>query len=196
VVRFYDPSAGRVTLDGRDVRTLTLASLREQVALVFQDAIIFGASIRENIAYGRPDASAAEVEAAARAAHAHEFIAAMPQGYDTIVGERGVTLSGGQRQRVSIARAFVKDAPVLILDEPTSALDAENEHAVLEALHRLVQGRTTIIIAHRLSTIRGVDRIVVMQDGAVAEEGTHGELLARREVYARLHALQATAVSS
>jgi ATP-binding cassette subfamily B protein len=196
VVRFYDPSAGRVTLDGRDVRTLTLASLREQVALVFQDAIIFGASIRENIAYGRPDASAAEVEAAARAAHAHEFIAAMPQGYDTIVGERGVTLSGGQRQRLSIARAFVKDAPVLILDEPTSALDAENEHAVLEALHRLVQGRTTIIIAHRLSTIRGVDRIVVMQDGAVAEEGTHGELLARREVYARLHALQATAVSS
>jgi ATP-binding cassette, subfamily B, bacterial len=191
MVRFYDPVAGRITLDGYDLRALTLRSLRENVALVLQDPIIFAASLRENIAYGRPDATAAEVEAAARAANAHDFIAALPDGYDTIVGERGVTLSGGQRQRVGIARAFVKDAPVLILDEPTSALDAENERAVLDALSRLVRGRTTLIIAHRLSTIRSADRIVVLQDGAIVEEGTHRELLARREVYARLHALQA-----
>jgi ATP-binding cassette, subfamily B, bacterial len=191
MVRFYDPIAGRITLDGYDLRALTLRSLRENVALVLQDPIIFAASLRENIAYGRPDATAAEVEAAARAANAHDFIAALPDGYDTIVGERGVTLSGGQRQRVGIARAFVKDAPVLILDEPTSALDAENERAVLDALSRLVRGRTTLIIAHRLSTIRSADRIVVLQDGAIVEEGTHRELLARRDVYARLHALQA-----
>jgi ATP-binding cassette subfamily B protein/subfamily B ATP-binding cassette protein MsbA len=191
-VRFYDPQAGRVTLDDDDVRTLTLRSLRENVALVLQDPIVFGASIRENIAYGRPAATAAEVERAARAANAHEFVAALPEGYDTVVGERGVTLSGGQRQRLSIARAFVKDAPVLILDEPTSALDADNERAILDALARLMKGRTTLIIAHRLSTVRHADRIVVLQDGAVAEQGTHGELLARRRVYARLHALQAT----
>jgi ATP-binding cassette subfamily B protein len=191
MVRFYDPVAGRITLDGYDLRALTLRSLRENVALVLQDPIIFAASLRENIAYGRPNATAAEVEAAARAANAHDFIAALPEGYDTIVGERGVTLSGGQRQRVGIARAFVKDAPVLILDEPTSALDADNERAVLDALSRLVRGRTTLIIAHRLSTIRSADRIVVLQDGAIVEEGTHRELLARRDVYARLHALQA-----
>jgi ATP-binding cassette subfamily B protein/subfamily B ATP-binding cassette protein MsbA len=191
-VRFYDPQAGRVTLDDDDVRTLTLRSLRENVALVLQDPIVFGASIRENIAYGRPAATAAEVERAARAANAHEFVATLPEGYDTVVGERGVTLSGGQRQRLSIARAFVKDAPVLILDEPTSALDADNERAILDALARLMEGRTTLIIAHRLSTVRHADRIVVLQDGAVAEQGTHGELLARRRVYARLHALQAT----
>jgi ATP-binding cassette, subfamily B, bacterial len=191
MVRFYDPVAGRITLDGYDLRALTLRSLRENVALVLQDPIIFAASLRENIAYGRPNATAAEVEAAARAANAHDFIVALPEGYDTIVGERGVTLSGGQRQRVGIARAFVKDAPVLILDEPTSALDADNERAVLDALSRLVRGRTTLIIAHRLSTIRSADRIVVLQDGAIVEEGTHRELLARRDVYARLHALQA-----
>jgi ATP-binding cassette subfamily B protein/subfamily B ATP-binding cassette protein MsbA len=196
VVRFYDPAAGRITLDGYDLRALTLRSLRENVALVLQDPIVFGASIRENIAYGRPDATVAEVEAAARAANAHEFIVALPDGYDTVVGERGVTLSGGQRQRLSIARAFVKDAPVLILDEPTSALDADNERAVLDALARLVKGRTTLIIAHRLSTIRGADRIVVLQDGAVAEEGPHEALLARGGVYARLHARQAAPVPS
>jgi ATP-binding cassette subfamily B protein/subfamily B ATP-binding cassette protein MsbA len=195
VVRFYDPRGGRVTLDGHDLRTLTLSSLREHVALVLQDPIVFGASIRENIAYGRPDATDEEVEHAARAANAHEFIAGLPEAYGTIVGERGVTLSGGQRQRLSIARAFVKNAPVLVLDEPTSALDAESERAVLDALERLMKGRTTLIIAHRLSTIRGADRIVVLQDGAIAEEGTHGELLARREVYARLHALQAAPVT-
>ncbi len=195
-VRFYDPRAGRITLDGHDQRALTLRSLRESVALVLQDPIVFGASLRENIAYGRPDASAEAVEQAARAANAHEFIAALPEGYDTVVGERGVTLSGGQRQRVSIARAFVKDAPVLILDEPTSALDAENERAILDALARLMRGRTTLIIAHRLSTVRHADRVVVLQDGAVAEQGTHGALLARGTVYAHLHALQAAPVSS
>lgn len=192
LVRFYDPVAGRILLDGHDLRALTLHSLRESVALVLQDPIIFAASIRENIAYGRPDATPEDVESAARAANAHEFIAALPVGYDTVVGERGATLSGGQRQRLAIARAFVKDAPVLILDEPTSALDAENEHTILEALARLMKGRTTVIIAHRLSTIRDADRIVVLQDGGLAEQGTHGELLARRGVYARQHALQAT----
>jgi ATP-binding cassette, subfamily B, bacterial len=196
VVRFYDPQAGRITLDGYDLRALTLRSLRENVALVLQDPIVFGASIRENIAYGRPDATAEDVERAARAANAHEFIVGLPEGYDTVVGERGVTLSGGQRQRVSIARAFVKDAPVLILDEPTSALDAENERAILDALARLMKGRTTLIIAHRLSTVRHADRIVVLQDGAVVEAGTHGELLARRTVYAHLYALQAAPATS
>jgi ATP-binding cassette subfamily B protein/subfamily B ATP-binding cassette protein MsbA len=196
VVRFYDPQAGRVTLDGRDLRELTLRSLRENVALVLQDPIIFGASIRENIAYGRPAASTAEIEQAARDAGAHDFIVALPQGYDTVVGERGVTLSGGQRQRLAIARAFVKDAPVLILDEPTSALDADNERAVLDALGRLMQGRTTLIIAHRLSTVRHADRIVVLQDGAVVEQGSHAELLDRRQLYAHLHALQAAPVPS
>jgi ATP-binding cassette subfamily B protein len=196
LVRFYDPQAGRITLDGLDLRSLTLRSLRENVALVLQDPIVFGASIRENIAYGRPDATAEEVERAARAANAHEFVAGLPQGYDTVVGERGVTLSGGQRQRIAIARAFVKDAPVLILDEPTSALDAENERAILDALARLMKGRTTLIIAHRLSTVRPAGRIVVLQDGAVVEEGTHGELLARRAAYARLHALQTAPAAS
>jgi ATP-binding cassette, subfamily B, bacterial len=196
VVRFYDPQAGRITLDGYDLRALTLRSLRENVALVLQDPIVLGATIRENIAYGRPAATAEDVERAARAANAHEFIAALPEGYATVVGERGVTLSGGQRQRVAIARAFVKDAPVLILDEPTSALDAENERAILEALARLMKGRTTLIIAHRLSTIRPADRIVVLEGGVVVEQGTHTELLARRRVYARLHSLQAAPVTS
>jgi ATP-binding cassette, subfamily B, bacterial len=191
MIRFYDPQGGRITLDGYDLRALTLRSLRENIALVLQDPIIFATSLRENIAYGRPDATPADVEAAARAANAHDFIAALPDGYDTIVGERGVTLSGGQRQRVGIARAFVKDAPVLILDEPTSSLDADNERAVLDALARLVKGRTTLVIAHRLSTIRGANRIAVLQDGTIVEEGTHRELLARRNVYARLHELQA-----
>ena len=195
VVRFYDPQAGRITLDGYDLRALTLRSLRENVALVLQDPIVFGATIRENIAYGRPAATAEEVERAARAANAHEFIAALPEGYATVVGERGVTLSGGQRQRVAIARAFVKDAPVLILDEPTSAVDAENERAILEALARLMKGRTTLIIAHRLSTIRHADRIVVLEGGGVVEQGTHTELLARPRVYARLHSLQAAPVT-
>jgi ATP-binding cassette subfamily B protein/subfamily B ATP-binding cassette protein MsbA len=195
LVRFYDPQAGRITLDGRDLRGLTLRSLRENIAVVLQDPIVFGASIRENIAYGRPDASDEAVERAARDANAHDFIAALPQRYETVVGERGVTLSGGQRQRLAIARAFVKDAPLLILDEPTSALDADNERAILDALVRLMKGRTTVIIAHRLSTVRHADRIVVLENGVVVEQGTHAELLARRQVYARLHAIQAAPVA-
>jgi ATP-binding cassette, subfamily B, bacterial len=189
-LRFYDPTAGRIILDGHDVRRLTLRSLRDQVAVVLQEPVLFAASIRENIAYGRPDASPEDIEAAARAAGAHEFIAALPAGYDARIGERGATLSGGQRQRLAIARAFVKDAPVLVLDEPTSALDAETERTLVDVLGRLMKDRTTLIIAHRLSTIRGADRIAVLSDGVLAETGTHAELLARSAAYARLHSLQ------
>ena len=190
LVRFYDPTAGRITLDGRDLRSLTLGSLRESIALVLQDAVLFGTSVRENIAYGRPGATDDEVVAAARAAGAHDFITTLPGGYDARIGERGVMLSGGQRQRLAIARAFVKDAPVLILDEPTSALDAESEAALLAALERLMQGRTTLIIAHRLSTIRNATRIAVLQDGALVGLGTHDALLADNVLYARLWQLQ------
>jgi ATP-binding cassette subfamily B protein/subfamily B ATP-binding cassette protein MsbA len=190
LVRFYDPSAGRITLDGRDLRDVTLRSLRDHVALVLQDPVLFGSSVRENIGYGRIDATEAEIVAAARAAGAHDFITALPDGYDTPIGERGVTLSGGQRQRLAIARAFVKDAPVLILDEPTSALDAESEAALLAALERLMQGRTTLIIAHRLSTLRNAHRIAVLREGALIAVGAHSQLLADSEVYARLWRLQ------
>jgi ABC-type multidrug transport system fused ATPase/permease subunit len=190
LVRFYDPTAGRIMLDGRDLRTITLRSLRESVALVLQEPLLFGASVRENIAYGRPGATDAEIVAAARAAGAHDFVSALPHGYDTAIGERGVTLSGGQRQRVAIARAFVKDAPVLILDEPTSALDAEAEAGLLSALERLMQGRTTLIIAHRLSTIRNAGRVAVLHDGALVAVGAHADLLGRSPLYARLWHLQ------
>ena len=193
LVRFYDPTRGQIVLDGRDVRTITLASLRESIALVLQEPLLFGASVRENIAYGRPDASDADIVAAARAAGAHEFVAALPDGYATPIGERGVRLSGGERQRVAIARAFLKNAPVLILDEPTSALDAASEAALLEALERLMQGRTTLIIAHRLSTIRRADRIAVLHEGALAAVGSHDALLAESELYARLWRLQHSA---
>ncbi len=188
--RFYDPRQGRISIDGFDLRGVTLRSLRQQVALVLQEPFLFPISIAENIAYGRPGASQAEIEAAARAANAHEFIAALPRGYETVVGEQGATLSGGERQRLSIARALLKDAPVLILDEPTSALDGRTEALLVEALQRLKRGRTTIIIAHRLSTIRHADKILVIDSGKVVESGNHDELMSARGVYHRLHTLQ------
>ncbi len=188
--RFYDPDAGAVTLDGHDLRTLTVESVREAVAVVAQDVQLFGASLADNIRYGRPGATDAEVEAAARAAYAHGFISAFPDGYETPVGERGVKLSGGQRQRIAIARALLKDAPVLVLDEATSALDSASEAAVQEALAVLMRGRTTVVVAHRLATVRDADRIVVLDAGRVVETGTHEALVARGGLYAALAARQ------
>ncbi|MBL8772119.1 MAG: ABC transporter ATP-binding protein [Phenylobacterium sp.] len=186
IPRFYDVSAGRVTLDGVDVRDVALASLRDQIALVTQEPFLFDDTVRANIAYARPQAAAAEIEAAARAAAAHEFICDLPDGYDTLVGEAGARLSGGQRQRIAIARAFLKDAPILLLDEATSALDTESEAQVQAALKRLMAGRTTILIAHRLSTVRGADRIYVVDRGRVVETGDHATLVKKRGLYARL----------
>jgi ATP-binding cassette, subfamily B, bacterial len=191
VPRFFDPDEGRVMIDGHDLRGLTVTSVRQQVALVLQESFLFPLTVAGNIAYARPRASRGEIERAARAANVHAFIERLPAGYDTVVGERGATLSGGERQRIAIARAILKDAPILILDEPTSALDAETESVLLEALERLMAGRTTFIIAHRLSTVRHADRIVALDEGRVVESGGHHELLARGGVYARLHALQA-----
>jgi ATP-binding cassette, subfamily B, bacterial MsbA len=190
VSRFWDPQHGRVLLDGIDVRDLTLADLRANIGMVAQETPLFSGSIRDNIAYGRPAASDAEIEDAARAAHAHEFIRLLPQGYDTVVGERGVKLSGGQRQRIAIARALLKDPAVLILDEATSNLDAESEGLIEDALGTLLEGRTTLIIAHRLSTVRRADRLLVVEDGRIIEEGSHADLLHRGGLYARLHARQ------
>lgn len=184
--RFHDPQRGAVKIDGRDVRTLRQLSLRRHIGVVTQDPLLFNESVRANIAYGRPEASAAEVEAAARAAQAHEFITRLPDGYETVVGERGNRLSTGERQRIAIARALLKDPQVLILDEPTSALDAESEAAVQEALGRLVRGRTTFVVAHRLATVVDADRILVLRDGRIAEDGAHRELLARGGYYAEL----------
>ena len=190
VPRFFDPWQGRVLVDGQDVRDLQLSSLRRQVAIVLQEPFLFPFTIAENIAYGRPEATRQEIEAAARTANAHEFIERLDEGYDTVIGERGTTLSGGERQRLSIARALLKDAPILILDEPTSALDAETETRLVEALERLMAGRTTFIIAHRLSTVRRANCILVLKDGTIVERGSHQELLARGKVYAHLHEVQ------
>ena len=190
VPRLMDVSSGAVIIDGQDIRDVTLASLRDRVAVVSQDIVLYDDTIRANICFGRNNATDAEVEAAARAAAAHDFIAALPDGYLTRVGDRGGRLSGGERQRVALARAFLKDAPILLLDEATSALDAESEALVQQALGKLMAGRTTIVIAHRLSTIREADRIVVMEEGRVAEEGTHSDLLTRGGVYAGLHRRQ------
>jgi ATP-binding cassette subfamily B protein len=190
LLRFYDPQQGRITLDGVELREAALEALRARIALVPQDSVVFATSALENIRYGRPEASDAEVMAAARAAHAHEFISALPEGYATFLGERGVRLSGGQRQRISIARALLKDPPLLLLDEATSALDAESERMVQAALESAMRGRTTLVIAHRLATVQRADRIVVLDGGAIVDSGTHAELIKRGGLYARLAAMQ------
>ncbi len=196
IPRFYDPVSGQVKLDGTDVRDFTHKSLREQISCVLQDTQLFRAQIWQNIAYGKPEATREEIVRAATLANAHEFIAKMDQGYNTMVGERGVTLSGGQRQRIGIARAIIRDTPILLLDEPTSGLDGEAERQVLEALARLMKGRTTIIIAHRLATVRSADLILVVKDGTIAESGTHEELLARGGLYAGSYRIQAPATDT
>jgi ABC-type multidrug transport system fused ATPase/permease subunit len=190
LMRFYEATEGRILLDGHDIRDLKLADLRRQFAVVPQESVLFATTLAENIAYGRPDASRADIVAAAHAANIHDFIRSLPEGYETVVGERGATLSGGQRQRIAIARALLRDAPLLILDEPTAALDARSEEKVMNALERLMVGRTTFIIAHRLSTVRQADLIVVLENGRVVEQGKHAELMARRGQYAHLTQLQ------
>jgi len=196
IPRFYDPIGGRVLIDGVDLKELQLASLRSKIGYVLQDTVLFHGTVRENIGYGRPNASEEDIVAAAKLANAHDFITAMPHGYDTMVGDRGLTLSGGQRQRIGIARAVIRDTPILILDEPTAALDTESERLVIEGLERLMKGRTVITIAHRLSTIRDAHKIIVLKDGVVHEQGTHDELLKLNGVYAELHHIQFDAPAS
>ncbi|HWT10957.1 MAG TPA: ATP-binding cassette domain-containing protein, partial [Roseomonas sp.] len=192
LLRFYDPQAGVILLDGVDIARAAPAAVRGRIGLVPQDPLIFSDTVAANIRYGRPDATDDDVRAAAEAASAAGFIDALPEGFDTHLGARGVTLSGGQRQRIAIARAILRDAPVLLLDEATSALDAESEHAVQGALARLSKGRTTLVVAHRLATVRRADRIVVMEGGRIAATGTHEALLSEGGLYARLAALQFT----
>ena len=188
--RFYDPVLGRVLIDGVDIADYRVAALRAQIGFVLQDTVLFHGTIRDNIAYGQPEATEDEILAAARIANADEFVNRMPHGYNSIVGEHGNTLSGGQRQRIAIARAVVRNNPILVLDEPTAALDTESEHLVIEALRRLMKGRTVIMIAHRLSTLVDADKIFVLKDGVIVEEGTQEALIARGGVFAELHRIQ------
>ena len=190
IERFFDVAGGRITIDGQDISEVRLPSLRDNMALVTQETVLFNGTIRENIRFGRPDATDGEVEAAARAALAHDFILATPQGYETVIGEGAAGLSGGQRQRLAIARAMLRNAPILLLDEATSALDTESEQQVQVALDRLMRGRTTVVIAHRLSTVLGADKIAVLVGGRIVEEGQHADLLQRNANYARLYHLQ------
>ncbi|MEI7639206.1 MAG: ATP-binding cassette domain-containing protein, partial [Syntrophus sp. (in: bacteria)] len=190
IPRFYDVSAGRLLIDGHDIRDVTVESLREQIAMVTQQTILFNDTVRNNIAYGDIQRSEEEIIRAAQAAYAHDFIMQLPLGYDTIIGEQGTKLSGGERQRISIARAILKDAPILILDEATSSLDTEAEIEVQKALDNLMAGRTTLMIAHRLSTIRNADRIIVLVNGKIVEEGTHEYLLDRKGEYFKLYQMQ------
>jgi subfamily B ATP-binding cassette protein MsbA len=190
IPRFYDPLSGSIKIDGIDIRDMKLGRLRDQIGYVLQDTVLFRGTIAENIAFGKPGASEDEIIAAAKLANAHEFIMQMPGGYRAIVGERGATLSGGQRQRIGIARVMIRNSPILLLDEPTAALDTESERLVIDALERLMKGRTVIAIAHRLSTIRDADQIMVISGGSVAEMGSHDELMATDGIYAALHAAQ------
>ena len=190
ISRLYDADCGTIRIDGIDVRDYTLHGLRSQIGVVLQNTVLFRGTVRDNIAFGRAGATEDEIVRAAELANAHEFISRMPYGYDSLVGERGLTLSAGQCQRIGIARAVVRDNPILILDEPTAALDAESEELVVDALRRLMKDRSVICIAHRLSTIRNADKIIVLDDGAVTEEGTHEQLLARDGLYAALYRIQ------
>jgi len=194
--RFYDPTEGRITIDGQDLRLITLESWYRQIALVPQETILFGGTILDNIRYGNRDADEEAVKEASRAAHAHEFIMSFPDGYQTIVGEKGITISGGQRQRIALARAILKNPRILLLDEATSALDSESERLVQEALEQLMKGRTTFVIAHRLTTIQRADRILLLNKGRLVETGTHNELMARQGLYHYLYTLRLTEVPS
>jgi ABC-type multidrug transport system fused ATPase/permease subunit len=188
--RFYEPHHGRILLDGRDIRDITVKSLRDQFSIVLQEPLLFSETIAENIRYGRLEATREEIMAAAEAANAHDFIMRLPNKYETILGERGAKLSGGERQRVAVARAFLRNSPILILDEPTSSIDTKTEAVILEALERLMEGRTTFMIAHRLSTVRNADLLLVLQDGRIVEQGSHDELIARGGAYSQLYEMQ------